>query len=283
LPPPSPRIPARAASRRLQRSKHADKRKGLASAGPYTMNPRLLLALFLSAGVLWLAPTQVPLTVRMRIPIYDYATGKWHYYKPNLSQFQVDPDPDTVSKSDGIFSLKPQPQLEAGASLPNGTVGSPYSQSLFASGGTAPYSWAVTSGALPPGLTLSSSGIISGTPTAAGTFTVGATVTDSAGLKLTMTFTSSPAIAVGASIPGRTLVPGGSIFFESAPGTDALVLDIDRRNVKHRIVMVPPPQPGTVCEDLGAEILSDAQYLCDDTDSTNNYGTWVRAAIQKTW
>jgi len=53
-------------------------------------------------------------------------------------------------------------------SLPSGQVGTAYSAILAASGGTTPYSWAVTSGALPAGLTLNAStGAITGTPTAA--------------------------------------------------------------------------------------------------------------------
>jgi hypothetical protein len=56
-------------------------------------------------------------------------------------------------------------------SLPSGTVGAAYSQALSASGGTTPYSWSVTSGSLPAGLTLSSGGTIGGTPSAAGTST----------------------------------------------------------------------------------------------------------------
>jgi len=65
-------------------------------------------------------------------------------------------------------------------SLADGTVGSAYSQTLVATGGTAPYTWAVSSGTLPAGLSLSAAGVISGTPTAAASasFTVG--VTDSA-------------------------------------------------------------------------------------------------------
>jgi len=54
------------------------------------------------------------------------------------------------------------------SSLPNGTVGVAYSQTLAATGGTAPYTWTIASGTLPAGLSLSSSGVISGTPTIAG-------------------------------------------------------------------------------------------------------------------
>ena len=61
-------------------------------------------------------------------------------------------------------------------SLPNGTEGTSYSQTLTATG-TAPITWSVTSGSLPDGLNLSSDGTITGTPTAQGesTFTVKAT------------------------------------------------------------------------------------------------------------
>ena len=53
-------------------------------------------------------------------------------------------------------------------SLTNGVVGTAYSQTLSATGGTPPYTWTLTSGILPAGLSLSSSGVIAGTPTTAG-------------------------------------------------------------------------------------------------------------------
>jgi Regulator of chromosome condensation (RCC1) repeat len=60
--------------------------------------------------------------------------------------------------------------------LPAGTIEFPYSATLLATGGTAPYAWTILSGTLPPGLVLSAAGLISGTPTTAGTspFTVAA-------------------------------------------------------------------------------------------------------------
>jgi hypothetical protein len=64
--------------------------------------------------------------------------------------------------------------------LPGGTLGVAYDQTLAASGGTAPYAYAVTAGALPAGLALGAGGVLSGTPAAAGTFTFTAAATDSA-------------------------------------------------------------------------------------------------------
>jgi hypothetical protein len=66
----------------------------------------------------------------------------------------------------------------APASLPNGTQGVAYSQTLTASGGTAPYTYVITARALPSGLTLTPAGVLSGTPAASGSFTFTVTVTD---------------------------------------------------------------------------------------------------------
>ena len=67
-------------------------------------------------------------------------------------------------------------------SMVNGTVGTPYSMKFTASGGTAPYVFSLSpSSGMPPGLSLSSSGVVSGTPTYPGFFAVLVQVTDSAG------------------------------------------------------------------------------------------------------
>ncbi|MDP9171393.1 MAG: putative Ig domain-containing protein [Acidobacteriota bacterium] len=85
--------------------------------------------------------------------------------------------------------------------LPNGTVGAAYSQTLQATGGTAPYSWTATG--IPAGLTLApTTGILSGTPTAAGTSTIAVTVTDAAGVKAnaSLSLTVSPAVVTPPSV-----------------------------------------------------------------------------------
>ena len=57
-------------------------------------------------------------------------------------------------------------------SLPSATVGSPYSAALAAAGGRPPYRWEISRGTLPAGLSLSTGGTISGTPSATGTFDI---------------------------------------------------------------------------------------------------------------
>ncbi|PIP40318.1 MAG: hypothetical protein COX19_05960, partial [Desulfobacterales bacterium CG23_combo_of_CG06-09_8_20_14_all_51_8] len=66
--------------------------------------------------------------------------------------------------------------------LPAGTVNRPYSQTITAGGGLAPYAFTMTSGTLPTGLSpITSAGLIAGTPTVAGTFTFTITATDANG------------------------------------------------------------------------------------------------------
>lgn len=68
------------------------------------------------------------------------------------------------------------------SSLPDGVVGIAYNQTITASGGTAPYTFAITSGALPAGLVLDpNTGVISGTPTTVQSATFEVTATDSGG------------------------------------------------------------------------------------------------------
>jgi trimeric autotransporter adhesin len=79
------------------------------------------------------------------------------------------------------FTITAAPlQILTATALPAGTVSTPYSQFFTATGGTTPYTWSVVSPALPPGLNLSSTGRLSGTPTTAGSFGLTVQVTDAA-------------------------------------------------------------------------------------------------------
>jgi len=71
--------------------------------------------------------------------------------------------------SDPITILPPALTITTTCPLPNGTVGAAYSQSLTATGGTTPYTWTISAGALPAGLDITGN-TITGTPTTAGTF-----------------------------------------------------------------------------------------------------------------
>ena len=81
----------------------------------------------------------------------------------------------------------PSPQLAITTNnLTEGQVKLAYSATLAATGGTPPYSWAISSGQLPIGLLLApSTGVISGTPTAAGSASFSVEVTDKTGATAT--------------------------------------------------------------------------------------------------
>ncbi|HMV48106.1 MAG TPA: Ig domain-containing protein, partial [Blastocatellia bacterium] len=75
------------------------------------------------------------------------------------------------------------------ATLAGGFQNVAYNQTLTATGGTAPYSFAVTAGSLPNGLTLTSGGALAGTPTTLGTFNFTVTATESTGCTGTQAYT----------------------------------------------------------------------------------------------
>lgn len=104
----------------------------------------------------------------------------------------------------GAFTYLPSPPLFTADSPPStATVGTPYSYTFTASGGPAP-TFAVSSGALPAGLTLTSDGVLSGTPTASGASTF--TVTASNGVSPDAS-SDSQTITVGQGAQAITFTP----------------------------------------------------------------------------
>lgn len=89
----------------------------------------------------------------------------------------------------------------APTTLPNPTVGAAFSQTITASGGTSPRTFAITAGSTPAGMSLSSAGVLSGTPTAGGAFGFTVTATDANG------FTGSRAYAMTVNAPTIGLSP----------------------------------------------------------------------------
>src|SRR5439155_5300335 len=108
--------------------------------------------------------------------------------------------------------------------LPGGTVASAYSATLSASGGTSPYSWSLSSGTLPTGLILSSSGTLSGTPTVAGAFPFTVTVKDavsgSASASLSINVVGLPPLQITSSkFPGGSVGSASSATLGASSGT----------------------------------------------------------------
>lgn len=101
--------------------------------------------------------------------------------------------------------------------LPAATVGLSYSQSVGASGGTAPYTFEVTSGSLPSGLTLSPSGVLYGTPAASGSFSFTVRAADSdgcsgrTGFSITVSVPPPVIASIAKQSPFSLLVTGSNI------------------------------------------------------------------------
>jgi hypothetical protein len=98
--------------------------------------------------------------------------------------------------------------------LPASTTGIKYSASLQAAGGKPSYSWSITSGKLPTGITFASTGVLSGTPTATGTFPITFAVRDSSSPGLTKS--ASISIAVSAASKAALTITSATL----AAGTD---------------------------------------------------------------
>jgi hypothetical protein len=87
------------------------------------------------------------------------------FFTALVTDAQQPPDSDSKALSIVVNAAPPVPTITT-TSLPNGVRGTAYSQTVQATGGTLPYTWSVSVGSLPSGLSLnSSSGVISGTPT----------------------------------------------------------------------------------------------------------------------
>ncbi|WP_297618390.1 Ig-like domain repeat protein [Nocardioides sp.] len=136
----------------------------------------------------------------------------------------------TSTGSIGSYSVAALPQVTT-SSLANGTVGSAYSVALAAAGGSGgPYTFSLQSGSLPPGLTLSGAGMITGTPTTAGSVVFTIKVTDSASHVGTRSL--SLQVEKAAQAVAFTLSPGTAVVdttytitdIASGAGTQPVVL-----------------------------------------------------------
>ena len=108
------------------------------------------------------------------------------------------------------FSLNVQNTLASTtASLPDGTVGKQYSQTFVATGGTAPYTWSVVAGALPPGMTLEGpNGVLSGKPSQFGSYSFTIQAKDNSATPETITAVLSMEVNAGLVVNTTTLPQG---------------------------------------------------------------------------
>jgi len=92
-------------------------------------------------------------------------------------RIQVQDSANAVAARDFVFRAAKTVTITS-TTLTSATVGQPYSGTLAAVGGTQPYTWQVIAGTVPPGIGVAANGLLSGTPSQAGTFQFTARVTD---------------------------------------------------------------------------------------------------------
>jgi hypothetical protein len=139
-----------------------------------------------------------------------------------------------------------QPQISAEA--PAGTTGVAYSAFAFTvmSGGTAPFTWSET-GPLPPGLSLSSSGQLSGTPTRAGTFPISVMVTDSSNpplmnsVPVNLKIADSPILISAAPAPpdGTAACPYAGFTFMASGGSPGYTWAVTAGSLPAGMALIP--------------------------------------------
>lgn len=118
------------------------------------------------------------------------------------------------------LTIAAPPIVVAPSALPAATRGTAYSQALSASGGTAPYAYALASGTLPAGITLASSGTLSGTATVEGSFNFTVTATDAGSYTGNQAYTLTVA-GPNLVLPASTLPAGSAGSAYSAAITPA--------------------------------------------------------------
>ena len=168
------------------------------------------------------------------------------------------------------------------ASLPAGTAGIAYSQALTASGGTASYTYAVTSGALPTGLTLSPAGLLSGTPTRDGMFNATITATDSS--TGTGPYAGSRAYSLQIAVEAPSAGPVSAALPFNSPATP-VTLALTGGTADSVAVASAPANGTAVASGTGITYRPEAGFSGTDTFSytaTNASGTSAPATVRVT-
>jgi hypothetical protein len=150
------------------------------------------------------------------------------------------------------------------STLAAATVGTAYNQTLAATGGTLPYTWSISSGSLPAGLTLTTSGVISGMPTAAGTYSITVKVIDSSSPTLIQSAATSIVVAA------ETTSGPGTTWFVRPDGGTRFSANVIAGQCNGQY---DAPYPGTGVDQNCA--FNDIRYLWSDNSGAQN--AWVIA------
>src|SRR5581483_1031381 len=196
------------------------------TAGTASVTVTVQGANFQSQSSLTVNGTAVPTTVVNSTTLAAQISGS-PLAKPAVAQLQV----NTNGAKSNQVPLTVTDATQSGQSLsitttdlPSVQEGTAYNVTVAATGGTAPYTWALSSGSLPAGLTLSSAGVITGTPTASGTSSFAITATDSSSPKLTKTITFSIVVTAATNLPPALTIGSATLSAGQVGSTYAVSL-----------------------------------------------------------
>lgn len=168
------------------------------------------------------------------------------------------------------------------SALPEGTVGTPYTGVLLATGGETPYTWTVTGGTLPAGLTLATNGNITGNPTTAvSADSVTFTVTDSttptamtatATIPITISLTALPLSVSTTTLPNGVIGTAYSQTLAATGGTSPYTWTVSSGTLPTDIFLTG--STGVVAGTPTVAIIADAVTF-EVTDSASNTATQV--------
>jgi hypothetical protein len=120
-----------------------------------------------------------------------------------------------------IDPISGQPLQITTSGVPQGQQGETYGEMFSATGGSTPYSWTISAGSAPPGISMNSSGDLAGTPSTVGTFNFTVTVTDATSKTASGTFAMT--VVGGGSYDGPAelprVVPPSAMSDTPAPGS----------------------------------------------------------------
>jgi hypothetical protein len=187
------------------------------------------------------------------------------------------------------ITVNPETSLSVGTtSVAYATQGQYYQYVLGEKGGSAPYTWAVTGGALPTGVTLSSNGILEGVPTVSGSFTFTVKVSDasspvqSATAKLTLNIPPATSIllpSAGSTLQGSTWLDAVA---SSQNGIASVQFEISGGSMNHKVIGTGVATLYGYLFDYNTSALPNGTYTIQSVATDNNGFSTTSAPVTVT-